>query len=114
MVIVVEEKRTNPASILNIIAWILVLILIGGATYYVFFQDPTVIEFQAPPELVSIDVITHIKDDLDPSTLRLPDQGEHLTIPAPDSTVKGRTNPFLGFSVPVAPAPVTTGTRARR
>ena len=99
MVIVVEEKKTSAASLLNIIGWLLILVLIIGATYYIFFQDPTVITYQASPELSNIGLVSRIQDDLDINKLKLPQGSEHLVIPPVDAALRGQENrnPFQGF-----------------
>jgi hypothetical protein len=47
MVIIVEEEKINRISPTRIGAWIGLLVLVAVATYYVFFEQPTLIDVGA-------------------------------------------------------------------
>ncbi len=95
MAIVVEERSpTNWAGIL--LALVVIALLFGGG-YFLFFKKPQLIEVVLPPELVSLRPLTEAPFDpqeviSSPNFKALKDYSGELTLP-----FAGRDNPFKPF-----------------
>lgn len=96
MAIIVEEnrKRTNFLSVLT---WLIVIGVIGFASYYIFFKKPEVVDIAIPTEFQDTTELSKIKlnrasidNDTTFGTLK-----PYTTPPSESRT--GRTNPLLSF-----------------
>ena len=96
MAIIIQEER-NTSGVMSFLAWIVILGIIGGGIYYVFFKKPDLIEVVAPGSFQSTQEISKINLDAgrvvnDPHFQAL---RSHVTPRTP--ATPGRANPFLGF-----------------
>ncbi|MBI4094190.1 MAG: hypothetical protein HY436_00065, partial [Candidatus Liptonbacteria bacterium] len=95
MAIVFDEERENRVGLPTIFGWLALLIIVGGAVYFIFFRRPDVLPLFTPPELQNAQEIAEL--NLDPQTVvndpefqkRVP----HVPAGAPPRT--GRQNPFI-------------------
>ena len=95
MAIVVEEEQKSSRGLGSLIAWVIIVAVIGVAIYYVFFKRPDLVE-QATPTLTSTEELSKIQLQPDevinsPSFRALHSYVQPLTAPG-----GGRANPFLG------------------
>ncbi len=94
MAIVIEEEK-NRISPISIATWLVVLIIIGLAAYYIFFTQPELIEVAAPSNFQNIDPLSKI--NLNPEDVVNGSGFQSLkptiTLPVPGNA--GRDNPFL-------------------
>lgn len=96
MAIIVEEggKRT---SFVGILIWLIVVGVIGSASYYIFFKQPEIVDIVVSSDLEDAAELSKIKlnratIDSDPVFLSL----EPYITPPTDADV-GRLNPFAPF-----------------
>ena len=103
MAIVIEEEK-NKIGIFTIVAWLVVLILIGSAVYYIFFKKPQYIELSPPSDFSNTAALSKVK--LSPEEIVNSPNFQVLKqyITPPSTGNAGRQNPFLGFEI-LAPAP---------
>ena len=95
MAIIIEENKKG-FGLLNTLMWLIVIIVISFATYYIFFKKPEVIgEFIPPKDIFeNIDQLSTIT--LDPEIIKNPafqSLTSYITVPV--SGRAGRPNPFL-------------------
>lgn len=94
MSIVVEEEK-GGVGMGKIIAWIIILVIIGASAYYVFFAKPELIEITAPSNFKIINPLAKI--NLNPEeVVNSPDfqaLKQYIGVPVAGNT--GRANPFL-------------------
>ncbi|MEK7608831.1 MAG: hypothetical protein AAB495_04600 [Patescibacteria group bacterium] len=96
MAIVIEgEKRTK--GIIGILVWIIVLVAVGAAAYYIFFRRPEIIEIATPANFQNTERLSKVKltpEEItqNPLFLKLKAYVSPLV-----SENAGRQNPFLGF-----------------
>ncbi len=96
MAIVIEEQRER-FGFLNVLFWLIILIILGYATYYIFFKKPELYEVVTPVNFENISQLVNI--NLDPSeTVSSPQFQTLKQYFTPPTTVNtGRTNPFISF-----------------
>lgn len=96
MAIVIEEEK-NQTNIIGIVTWLVVILVVGIAAYYIFFARPQLVEMVAPSAFQNINTISKI--NLNPEevvnsklfqSLKL-----YVSLPVPGSA--GRSNPFSPF-----------------
>jgi len=96
MAIVVEEQK-NKAGLASILIWVVILVIIMVAIYYIFFAKPQLIGISAPDSFRNINPLSHLninpQDIVNNPTFQSLKQ---YVMPASTSTV-GRSNPFLSF-----------------
>jgi hypothetical protein len=96
MAIVIEEQKER-FGFLNILLWLIVLIILGYATYYIFFKKPELYEVATPVTLENTRQLVNI--NLDPAEIIGSPQfqalKQYFTPVAEVNT--GRLNPFLGL-----------------
>lgn len=97
MAIIVEEgeKKTN---IFGIAAWLVFLVIVAGAVYYIFFAQPQLVVIPATGTLNNIAPIAQLS--LNPQNVvdGAAFQALHstITLPTPQGPVSvGRPNPFI-------------------
>jgi len=94
MAIVIEEEK-NRISPISIITWLVILVIVGLAVYYIFFSQPQLVEITAPSSFQNINPLSKV--DVNPEdVINSPGfQSLKSTIAplAPGNT--GRENPFL-------------------
>ncbi|MBI3589193.1 MAG: hypothetical protein HY093_02145 [Candidatus Liptonbacteria bacterium] len=100
MAIVVEEDKKGP-SLMSIGIWVALIVVIGYATYYVFFKEPEVVDVFIPTDSAfeNIGRLSKI-NRLDPDILKSPafksiSNGSYITVPSAGRS--GRVNPFSPF-----------------
>ncbi len=97
MAIIIEEEQQSSASIITVLVWVVIVGVVGVATYYLFFKNPDLASFSTPESFKSTEALSKI--DLNPERLmRSPaflELKQYVSLPQP--TKLGRTNPFLGF-----------------
>lgn len=96
MAIIVEEEKKNNAGIVRVVTWLVILVAIGSAAYYVFFAQPQLIEVVAPPNLKNIEPLAKL--NLNPEEVinsQIFRSLKQHTRPVVSGV--GRSNPFLGF-----------------
>ncbi|MBI2888305.1 MAG: hypothetical protein HYY10_00075 [Candidatus Liptonbacteria bacterium] len=97
MAIIIEEEQQNPTSTITVIVWVVIVGVVGVATYYLFFKNPELISFPTPESFKSTEALSKI--DLDPERLMRSstflELKQYVSLPQP--TKLGRPNPFLGF-----------------
>ena len=96
MAIIVEEPK-NQSSLVAIVTWGIFFIVIATATYYLFFEQPRLIELSTPTNLENASSLAKL--DLNPQDLvQNPSFQALVSTPIPSSTAPiGRANPFLSF-----------------
>lgn len=97
MAIIVEEgkKKTN---ILGVAAWLVFLVIIGAAVYYIFFAQPQLVAIPATGPLDAIAPIASSSLDAQSLTGSASFQALQSTVTLPTSTgpaAVGRPNPFI-------------------
>lgn len=97
MAIIVEEGR-KKTNILGIAGWILFLVIIGAAIYYIFFAAPELVPITATGNLSTIAPIVNV--NLDPQTIvgstQFQSLQSNITLPTPQGpNAVGRPNPFV-------------------
>jgi len=90
MAIVIEERRES--NIGSIITWLLVLIVIGIAGYYIFFKNPGMIEVKPSNDFVGTAEISKISLKPDEIIGKLSGLTKRTLSPVKET---GRANPFL-------------------
>ncbi len=95
MAIVIEEE-VNRISITKIITWLVVLLVIIIAIYYIFFAQPQIIEVAIPPTFQNINPLANVNLNPDEIASVLDKSLKaYVTVPQPGNA--GRANPFLPF-----------------
>ena len=94
MAIIIEEK-TNGNGIMNFIAWIGILAIIGASVYYIFFKQPEFVEFTVSASFKNIQQLSQINSDQLTNNQQFQSLKQYITIPSPQNV--GRADPFLGF-----------------
>lgn len=95
MAIVIEEKKTRSGFI-TVILWLVILGIIIGAVYYLFFSQPQLIEVVVPSNLQSAQNITKVS--VNPQIVAPLLQSLHPYIQSAGvPTNIGRSNPFLSY-----------------
>ncbi len=94
---IVVEGQTKKSGALNLFLWMLIIVILAFATYYIFFKQPEVYEVAVPANYKNTKVLVDI--NLDPAeTFSSPQfQGLKQYFTPPSEIKTGRTNPFLGF-----------------
>jgi flagellar basal body-associated protein FliL len=94
MAIVIEEEK-NKINILSIITWLVIIVIIGLAVYYIFFSQPQLIEVATPSSFQNINPLAKI--NISPENVingpAFQSLKSTITLPAPGNA--GRGNPFL-------------------
>ena len=96
MAIIIEQEK-KPINVFNIVAVVVVVAIIFGVVYFIFFSKPELIDVVVPGNLDSIQELSQIQVDATPVVNTLNkyftnNYGSSLSIPTP-----GRSNPFLPF-----------------
>jgi len=102
MAIVIEEER-HRLSLISLLSWIVILVVIVLAVYFLFIKNPGKVEVVLPG-FEHTEQITRIY--LDPNTLvsgPLSTRRQYITPPTPG--IVGRENPFLPLGTFI-PAPL--------
>ena len=94
MAIFIEEER-NKISPISIVTWLVVLVIIGLAVYYIFFTQPGLVEIAAPSNFQSIDPLSRINLNPEDVVNGRGFQALRSTIALPTPGNSGRDNPFL-------------------
>lgn len=95
MAIVIEERKTKSGFI-TVVLWLVILGVIIGAAYYLFFSQPQLIEVVVPSNLQNAQAITKISVNpqiVVPLLQNLKVYIQSGTVP----TNLGRSNPFLSY-----------------
>lgn len=94
MAIIVEEERSRP-SIIAVLMWLMVLIIVAVAVYYIFFVQPQVVDIGVPSNFQNIDPLAEI--NLNPEDVigssGFQSMKQYVTPPVPGNA--GRANPFV-------------------
>ena len=94
MAIFVEEEK-NRINLISIITWLVILLIIGLAAYYIFFAQPQLVEITAPAALQNIDPLSKV--NINPEDIvngpGFQSLKSTITLPVPGNA--GRENPFL-------------------
>ncbi|MBU6500334.1 MAG: hypothetical protein KGJ89_00695 [Patescibacteria group bacterium] len=94
MAIVLEEEK-NKTNIVSIITWLAVLGIIVAAVYYIFFNQPQLVEVAAPANFQNVDPLSKIK--LNPEDVinsqSFQSLKQYVAPPVPGNA--GRDNPFV-------------------
>ena len=95
MAIVVEEKSKGGVGFFGVLIWLLVLVLVAIAGYYIFFANPDLIELQVPAGLERTQQLSQLS--LDPKEVLESPGFKNLQsyITTDPQGVFGRVNPFL-------------------
>jgi hypothetical protein len=98
MAIVVEEER-NRVNLGRLLGWVVFLIVVGVAVYYIFFAAPELVTISPPAGVQAIEPITQFTlnpaDVLNSATFTsLKPPSFPLPTPTGPATV-GRSNPFI-------------------
>lgn len=95
MAIVIEEEKKSGGGLISFLTWLILIGVIGFATYYIFFKKPERVEVIIPANFENINEISTRK--LDPEVIQnneiFKSLVSHSTPPA-EARV-GRANPFL-------------------
>jgi hypothetical protein len=96
MAIVIEEQKTRSGFI-TVVLWIVILGIIVGAAYYLFFSQPQLIEVVVPSNFQSAQSISKIS--VNPQIVSPFLQNLKVLIPGAGSVPSnlGRPNPFLSY-----------------
>ncbi|MCL5733516.1 MAG: hypothetical protein M1334_02525 [Patescibacteria group bacterium] len=95
MAIVIEEKKTKSGFV-TVILWLVVLGIIIGAAYYLFFNQPQLIEVVVPGNLQSAQNLTKIS--VNPQIVEPLLQSLHSYIQSTGAPTNiGRPNPFISY-----------------
>jgi hypothetical protein len=94
MAIFVEEK-SNSGAVINIIIWVTILAIISASVYYIFFQQPQLVEFNASSSFQNVQQLSKISINSDSLINNQVFQGlkSYISTPQPDNF--GKDNPFL-------------------
>lgn len=99
MAIVVEEDHSFRINWLSIIMWLVITAIVVSTVYYVFFQNPQIVEVTMPANLQGSQAVSLIK--IDPGeVLDSPKFKELQAQPAPifmDQGSSTKLNPFMPF-----------------
>lgn len=94
MAIIVEEEQGNRVSIISALMWVLVLVIIIAAGYFIFFAQPQFVEIVAPQNFKGIDPLANL--NLDPEGVvqsqEFQSLRQYVTPIAPGNA--GKSNPF--------------------
>lgn len=96
MAIVIEQEK-KPVNWFNVIVIIVVVAILFAVVYFIFFNQPQLIDVVVPGTLSNIKELSQVQIDPTPVVGTLNkyftnNYGSSLTIPTP-----GRPNPFLPF-----------------
>ncbi|HUX36105.1 MAG TPA: hypothetical protein VMV71_03675 [Candidatus Paceibacterota bacterium] len=96
MAIFVEEK-SDSGVVVNIIIWIAILVIISVSIYYIFFNQPQLVEFTGSQSFQNIQQLSKISINSDKLINNQAFQAlkPYITVAQPDNL--GKSNPFLGF-----------------
>lgn len=96
MAILVESEKKSRGFI-GLIVWIIVVVVLGAAIYYIFFKRPDLVEIPSPASFQNTERLSRIK--LTPAEIVQNPVFQALrSYVAPVSIeTTGKQNPFLGF-----------------
>ena len=96
MAIVIEEESRSGTPWGSIIAWLLVIAVLGVALYYIFFKQPHLVEVATPDNFQNIEQISTLTK-LDPNGIVNTKEFQSLQSYANPLQPQGggRANPFL-------------------
>lgn len=94
MAIVIEEEK-NRISPISIATWLVVMIIIGLAAYYIFFSQPQLVEITAPQIFQNIDPLSKVNINPEDVVNGPGFQSLKSTITLPEPGNAGRANPFM-------------------
>ncbi|MEK9180562.1 MAG: hypothetical protein AAB897_04080 [Patescibacteria group bacterium] len=93
MAIIVEEERPQ-INITRMLMWLIILVIIGVAIYYIFFSQPQIVDVAIPSNFQNIDPLASI--NLNPEDVingpEFQALKQYVTVPEPGNA--GRLNPF--------------------
>ena len=93
MAIVIEEEK-DRSNILVFIGWVVVVTTILVAVYFIFFQNPEIIETVGPEGFRRTKEVSQININTE-EILRTGSFPRPSYVTEPGEGVSGRTNPFL-------------------
>ena len=94
MAILVSEEGIKKIGVLTITIWVLILVVIGVAVYYIFFKEPSLVEVASPSSYQNIDPLASVA--LNPQEVANDiDKTLKQYVPPPSPATVGRDNPFL-------------------
>lgn len=95
MAILIEEEN-NRASIVKVFLWLLILIIIAVAGYYIFFAKPQLVEIVVPQNLQSKSIDSLAGINFNPQGVLNGEEfqslKQYITPPKPGNA--GKSNPF--------------------
>lgn len=94
MAIVIEEEKSK-VSLITFVTWLIILVIIAVAVYYIFFSQPQLIEISPPANFENINPLSKI--NLNPTDVvnnpNFQSLKQYITLPVPGNF--GRSNPFV-------------------
>lgn len=97
MAIVIEEENRGGGHWGSLIAWLLVIAVLGVALYYIFFKKPQLVDVVTPENFQNIEQIstlTRLDQNAIVNTKEFQSLQSYANPLAPETG--GRANPFLG------------------
>lgn len=96
MAIIIEEQRER-LGFLNVLIWLVILLMLGAGTYYVFFKKPELYEVATPVNLESTQELVRITINPDDVIQSPQFQALKQYITPTQAVTVGRPNPFMSF-----------------
>lgn len=94
MAIVLEEEKNNNVNIINLVTWLVVIAVIVALVYYIFFNQPQLVDVSPPANLQTVDQLSKITFDPN-SVVNNLSQGFRQSINPPVPGNAGRPEPLM-------------------
>ncbi len=96
MAIMFEEQK-NTSGLISVVTWLILIFVLGVATYYIFVKKPDLVPVTAPSNFENTRGLVSIK--LKPEEIVDNPQFKALKayITVKTAETNGKANPFLGF-----------------
>ncbi len=98
MAVIIEEEKQNRVNLMSILGWLVFLVIVGFAAYYIFFTKPELVIISPPANLENITPISQAtlrpEDVLNSPTFQAL-KAPSFPMPVPQASATGRPNPFV-------------------
>ena len=94
MATIIEEGKNGRGGIVRLLMWLMVLIIIGAAGYYIFFAEPQLVEIATPASFKSIDPLAGINLNPEDVINGVEFQSLKIYVTPPRPGNAGKANPF--------------------
>ncbi len=97
MAIIINEEQSSGSGLMGIIVWIVILAVVGGAAYYIFFKNAEFVETITPSSFQNTAQLAQIRLNPDEVINNPKFQALRPYVTPVSPQRQGRQNPFLGL-----------------